>query len=58
MLITNGTGIAPFLGMLEEITQKSTVDLYLGLRNKAFYEIYYDSIEKALQNKPSRPRIF
>ena len=51
ILIANGTGVAPFLGMLDENTQKSNVDLYLGLRNKASFEIYYDSIEKALQNK-------
>lgn len=51
ILIANGTGIAPFLGMLDENTEKYSVDLYLGLRDKASFEIYYDTIEKALQNK-------
>ena len=40
LLIGNGTGIAPFLGMLKEIKKTQSVHMFLGMRTKDSLEIY------------------
>ncbi len=39
IMIATGTGIAPFLGMINE-SKSTTIDLYFGLPNKASLQIY------------------
>ncbi|MEM6348125.1 MAG: PepSY domain-containing protein [Bacteroidota bacterium] len=47
-LIANGTGIAPFLGMMQEHTARTPIYLYWGGRNAQSYELYRLQLEKAL----------
>lgn len=42
ILVSNGTGIAPFLGMLEENKSNIPVSLYAGFRNKEPLQIKID----------------
>ena len=46
VLIANGTGIAPFLGMLAENTGNVPTTLFLGLRNEASYKLYTDLLHE------------
>ncbi|MEM8506463.1 MAG: PepSY domain-containing protein, partial [Bacteroidota bacterium] len=48
ILIANGTGIAPFLGMLAANTEQVPVYLFFGLRNKDSFTLY----EKLLAQYP------
>ncbi|MFD1616593.1 PepSY domain-containing protein [Gelatiniphilus marinus] len=50
ILIANGTGIAPFLGMIHQKT-KATINLYWGTRTKTSEELYKAQILEALQKK-------
>jgi len=50
ILIANGTGIAPFLGMIQE-NKNVKVHLFWGGRNKKSFEIYKKMILLALKNK-------
>ena len=50
ILIANGTGIAPFLGMIKE-NKKAKIHLFWGGRSKKSFEIYNKSILEALENK-------
>ena len=50
ILIANGTGIAPFLGMIKE-NKKAKIHLFWGGRSKKSFEIYNKSIVEALENK-------
>ena len=50
ILIANGTGIAPFLGMIHQKT-KADVTLYFGTRTKKSSELYETSISEAVKNK-------
>uniref|UniRef100_UPI004049AD1E PepSY domain-containing protein n=2 Tax=Gelidibacter sp. TaxID=2018083 RepID=UPI004049AD1E len=55
ILIANGTGIAPFLGMLNENSSAIETHLYYGLRHERSLDIYKSSIENALEtNKLSK----
>ena len=40
ILIANGTGIAPFLGMISAIKNKNSVYMFLGLRTKQSMDVY------------------
>jgi sulfite reductase (NADPH) flavoprotein alpha-component len=40
ILIGNGTGIAPFIGMLDEIKKKQSVHMFLGMRTKVSLDLY------------------
>ncbi len=52
MLISNGTGIAPFLGMIEAMPPENTCHLYCGFRNNTSYNLYKEAIDQGLaQNK-------
>ncbi|MEL6671600.1 MAG: PepSY domain-containing protein [Bacteroidota bacterium] len=48
-MIANGTGIAPFLGMIQGRNAQSTISLYWGGRTRQGYELYQPYIEAALQ---------
>ena len=47
LLIANGTGVAPFLGMLNEIGKNQQVEMILGLRSYSSYQLYQNYIEIA-----------
>lgn len=51
LLIANGTGIAPFLGMLHENQQKVETHLFLGLRNRKSLELYEGILSEVLRRK-------
>lgn len=50
ILIANGTGIAPFLGMLHQNKHTET-HLYFGLRTQASFSMYSNQINTFLQQK-------
>ncbi|MEM6803528.1 MAG: PepSY domain-containing protein, partial [Bacteroidota bacterium] len=47
-LIANGTGIAPFLGMIQGKNAKNKVSLYWGGKTQNSFRLYRNYIEKAL----------
>lgn len=47
-MICNGTGIAPFLGMIDHNYKKADCYLYCGFREASSFELYKESIEKGL----------
>ncbi len=51
VLIANGTGVAPFLGMITENKNNIPVHLFWGGRTQASFDLYRDKIEKALTKK-------
>ena len=51
ILIANGTGIAPFLGMLNENTNQIPTHLFWGGRKKSSFKLYKDFITQAIQKK-------
>ncbi len=51
VVICNGTGIAPFLGMIKENRSKTTIDLYCGFRTNASFVLYEDFLEEQLASK-------
>jgi sulfite reductase (NADPH) flavoprotein alpha-component len=50
ILIANGTGIAPFLGMIQK-NKKQKIHLFWGGKTKESIKIYNDLINNALENK-------
>jgi len=50
ILIANGTGIAPFLGMIQK-NKKQKIHLFWGAKTKESIKIYNDLINTALENK-------
>ncbi len=48
MLIANGTGIGPFLGMIESNTAKVPVRLFWGGRDERSFALYKDRIEQCM----------
>lgn len=52
VLIANGTGIAPFLGMINDCNSKMKIHLFWGGRTKKSLEIYQDYIDTAINNNP------
>lgn len=48
-LISNGTGIGPFLGMIQH-TKKTETHLFWGGRTKASYSLYEPIVTKALES--------
>jgi sulfite reductase (NADPH) flavoprotein alpha-component len=51
IMISNGTGIAPFLGMLSENKKQVPCHLFWGVRNKESLKLYASYIEKVQQSK-------
>lgn len=51
IMISNGTGIAPFLGMIEHNTQNTDCYLYCGFREQASFELYKELISEHLNQK-------
>ncbi|MFV0248725.1 MAG: PepSY domain-containing protein [Tenacibaculum sp.] len=51
LLISNGTGIAPFLGMLSENKKKIKSHLFWGGKTKSSFDIYNPFVEQYLKNK-------
>ena len=49
ILIATGTGIGPFLGMIEENTKKKEIHLYWGARTTSSFNLYKEHINKALE---------
>lgn len=51
VIVSNGTGIAPFLGMMDENHNKIKTQLYYGLRNERSLDLYKSHLEEKLENK-------
>ncbi|MDH7914101.1 PepSY domain-containing protein [Winogradskyella sp. SYSU M77433] len=51
VLIANGTGIAPFLGMIQENSGQQNISLFWGGRTKRSVELYADTLNEALENE-------
>jgi sulfite reductase (NADPH) flavoprotein alpha-component len=51
IMIANGTGIAPFLGMIDENEKKNNCHLYCGFRAATSFELYQASIDNNIANK-------
>lgn len=51
IMIANGTGIAPFLGMLDQNKKHIQTEAYFGLRREASYKLYKNQIEGFLKDK-------
>lgn len=51
ILIANGTGIAPFLGMLNQNLSKTETHLYYGLRQNSSFNIYKKAIKESYNKK-------
>ncbi|MEH0153511.1 PepSY domain-containing protein [Limibacter armeniacum] len=51
VMISTGTGIAPFLGMLSQNSKQIETHLYWGGRNEASYALYRYSIENNLKER-------
>ena len=49
VLIANGTGIGPFLGMIHQNKKKQKVHLFWGTRTKSSYNLYENLIDKWLK---------
>lgn len=51
VMIANGTGIAPFLGMIDENAKHKAYHLYFGCRTKQTYAMYETATSAAIANK-------
>lgn len=50
IMIATGTGIAPFLGMLQHNSRKKPIDLFWGARDEIGFRPYKTIVESALEN--------
>jgi sulfite reductase (NADPH) flavoprotein alpha-component len=48
IMIANGTGIAPFLGMIDQNTKKVSCQLYCGFKSSASFELYQEALQQNL----------
>ncbi|MDI9363693.1 MAG: PepSY domain-containing protein [Flavobacterium sp.] len=51
VMIANGTGIAPFLGMIDAHTKHNAYHLYFGCRTQQTYAMYKTAINAAIDSK-------
>jgi sulfite reductase (NADPH) flavoprotein alpha-component len=51
IMISNGTGIAPFLGMIDQQLPDADCSLYCGFRDRASFALYQTSIQRNLNDK-------
>ncbi|SIS90532.1 sulfite reductase (NADPH) flavoprotein alpha-component [Zobellia uliginosa] len=49
VFIATGTGIGPFLGMIQENVKRREIHLYWGARTKDSFDLYKDYIDKAIR---------
>ena len=49
IMVSNGTGIAPFLGMISENRRKIPVELYCGFRNRSSFILYEPFLKDQLK---------
>ena len=54
IMISNGTGIAPFLGMIDQLPANNDAHLYCGFRNESSFALYKEPIEKNIKKKKLR----
>lgn len=55
IMISNGTGVAPFLGMISENRRKIPIELYCGFRTQSSFNLYQSFlIEQISKGKLSR----
>ncbi|SEI41787.1 sulfite reductase (NADPH) flavoprotein alpha-component [Dyadobacter koreensis] len=47
LMICNGTGIAPFLGMIDQLSPKTNAHLYCGFRGEASFQLYKQALEES-----------
>ncbi|GGG38013.1 PepSY domain-containing protein [Bizionia arctica] len=58
ILIANGTGIGPFLGMLQQNKKQIETHLYFGLRTESSFDLYKEQIETlTLENKLKKVKL-
>ncbi len=57
IMISNGTGIAPFLGMINENKRKIPIDLYCGFRNQSSFTLYEPFLKEQM-NKGKLENIY
>jgi sulfite reductase (NADPH) flavoprotein alpha-component len=50
-MISNGTGIAPFLGMISQNAGKTSCHLYCGFRDASSCEMYQEFLAESKANK-------
>ncbi|WP_420146652.1 PepSY domain-containing protein [Spirosoma sp.] len=48
VMVANGTGIAPFLGMINQNKAKTPCHLYCGFRNATSFDVYRNLLETSL----------
>lgn len=48
IMVSNGTGIAPFLGMINENRRKIPIELYCGFRNRSSFTLYEPFLHEQL----------
>ncbi len=51
IMIANGTGIAPFLGMLDQNDKKKRCLLYCGFRGQSSFELYREAVTRCVEMK-------
>jgi sulfite reductase (NADPH) flavoprotein alpha-component len=49
IMVSNGTGIAPFLGMIDQNSRKISSYLYCGFRGEQSFSVYRDILDEGLQ---------
>lgn len=54
IMIANGTGIAPFLGMLNQNHSNIDIDLYLGLRTEKSFKLYESKLQENINSEKLR----
>lgn len=51
IIVSNGTGIAPFIGMLDENERKRKTQLYHGLRTPQSFDLYKPDLQRQLEEE-------
>jgi len=51
VMVSNGTGIAPFLGMIDQNVKARKIHLYCGFRTQASFELYQNAIQTNLETQ-------
>ncbi|WP_346237635.1 PepSY domain-containing protein [Niabella insulamsoli] len=54
IMISNGTGIAPFLGMIAENKKKIPIDLYCGFRRRSSFALYQAFLDEQMNKERLR----